>query len=107
MTEGADPALPPEEFLGLALSDFEGLIGTSFAIQTEMGEQELVLGAAQAVPGSPRPEGGFRLEFTGPPQPRLPQSIYGFPVGGALHDIFVVPIGPGADQRLRYEAIFF
>lgn len=107
MTEGADSALPPADAAGLMLRDFDGLIGTVFVIQTELGAQELVLGQAQEVPGSLRPEGGFRLEFNGPSQLYLPQATYVFPVGDAAHEIFIVPIGPGQDQRLRYEAIFF
>lgn len=107
MTAGADQAIPSEDSAGLALRDFEGRIGTVFRIQTEFGEQELVLHSAKEIPGSPRPEGGFQLEFTGPFEPRLHQGIYGFPIDGALHEIFIVAIGVNPEQRLRYEAVFF
>lgn len=107
MTAGAGSTLPPEAPRGLALGDFDGLVGTAFTIGTGFGEQVLVLGTAREVPGSLRPEGGFRLEFNGVPEIRLPQSVYAFTIGATAHDIFIVPIGPGPDRRERYEAIFF
>lgn len=100
MTAGAETA-------GLTLGDFEGLVGTTFAVEAGAGPYPLELIAAQELPHSPRVEGGFRLEFAGPEQTQLHQSIYVFPVRGGLHDIFLVPNGPGPDRRPRYEAIFF
>lgn len=92
---------------GLTLGDFQGRIGASFAIETEIGMQTLELVAVDPLPQSTRPEGGFRLEFAGPAEPRLPQSIYSFPVGDSVHDIFIVAIGYRPGGGLRYEAIFF
>lgn len=92
---------------GLTLGDFETRIGESFAVETESGTQRLELVAAAAVPQSPRPEGGFRLEFAGPAEPRLPQSIYRFTVGDSMHEIFIVAIGYRPEGGLRYEAVFF
>jgi hypothetical protein len=100
-------AAEPGEFVGLRLSDFEGRIGTGFAVQTSEGEQQLVLEVAQELPQSQRPEGGFRLEFSGPGAPRLVQSTYAFSIDGTQHPIFIVATGMGADERLRYEAVFF
>lgn len=95
------------ETAGLALGDFEGLVGTIFAIEAGAGPYPLELLSVQPLPHSPRAEGGFRLEFAGPEQTQIFQSIYPFPVRGGLHDIFLVPNGPGPDGRPRYEAVFF
>ena len=92
---------------GLTLADFEGRVGESFTIETEIGVQTLELAAADPLPQSTRPEGGFRLEFAGPAEPMLPQSIYRFAVGDTTHDIFIVAIGYRPEGGLRYEAIFF
>jgi hypothetical protein len=92
---------------GLTLGDFETCIGASFTIETESGPQALELVVADPLPQSIRVEGGFRLEFAGPAEPRLPQSIYRFTVGDTAHDIFIVAIGQRPDGRLRYEAVFF
>lgn len=92
---------------GLTFGDFEGHIGESFAIETDVGVQALELIAADPLPQSTRPEGGFRLAFGGPAQPLLPQSIYRFAVGGAVHDIFIVATGYRPEGGLRYEAVFF
>jgi hypothetical protein len=96
-----------EEAAGLTLGDFEGRIGTAFAVGTTLGSQDLILETIQVLPQSARPEGGFRLEFSGPSQPHLPQSIYDFSIDGSQHAIFIVPIGQRADGRLLYEAVFF
>jgi hypothetical protein len=92
---------------GLTPGDFEGRVGESFAIETDVGAQALELIAVDPLPQSTRPDGGFRLEFAGPAQPLLPQSIYRFTVGGAVHDIFIVATGYRPDGGLRYEAVFF
>lgn len=91
---------------GLRLVDFETRVGESFAIETEAGLQALELTAAESLPNSLRPEGGFRLEFAGPAEPRLPQAIYRFTIGDAAHDIFIVAIGYRPEGGLRYEAVF-
>jgi hypothetical protein len=91
----------------LTLDDFEPCLGTAFVVGTQAGDVQLELTLAKALPESTREQGGFRLEFEGPPQPVLGQGIFGFPVGSALHEIFIVPIGIGAEGRIRYEAIFY
>jgi hypothetical protein len=90
----------------LALDDFAPLRGRSFAIEAPGGGVELVLAEAQALPGSVREAGGFRLEFEGPLQPELGQGVYRFLVGGQPSDIFLVPIARAA-EAMRYEAIFY
>lgn len=92
---------------GLALGDFEARIGAAFAIETEFGTQTLELAVVEPMPQSTRPEGGFRLEFVGPKEPRLPQSIYSFVIDGTAHDIFIVAIGYRPEGGIRYEAVFF
>ncbi|NYT40311.1 hypothetical protein HZY97_06055 [Sphingomonas sp. R-74633] len=91
----------------LTLADFEPHVGADFVVATQSGGVELNLTQATALPQSVREQGGFRLEFAGPAQPVLGQGIFGFPVEGVLHEIFIVPIGTGAEGRVRYEAIFF
>lgn len=91
---------------GLKLGDFETRIGESFTIEAETGTQALELVVAESLPQSSRAQGGFRLEFAGPAEPRLPQAIYRFTLGGAAHEIFIVAVGYGPQGGLRYEAIF-
>jgi len=107
MTLDRAPGVPQDGARQLTLADFETLIGASFDIETEFGPQQLFLSQVQELPNAERAGGGFRLEFTGPRDPRLPQSIYTFPVDGILHDIFIVPIGFAPEGGIRYEAVFF
>lgn len=90
----------------LGYRHFADRVGTIFPV--EAGEiRELELVGVEKLPHSPRPGGGFRLEFAGPPAPILPQAIYIFPIEGGPREIFIVPLGPAPDGRLRYEAVFF
>lgn len=59
-----------------------------------------------ASPGAPRPQ-PFTLAFAGPADLRLPQHTFRLSHAtlGEL-EIFLVPSGPGADGRHRYEAVF-
>ena len=91
----------------LGLDHFSQRVGQSFAINAAKGAAELTLTAAQELAQSPREGGGFRLEFLGPAAPVLPQAIYSFALGDERHDIFIVPLGPGAAGRIAYEAVFF
>lgn len=106
MTSDAGSAAPQHAPIPLRLRDFEGRTGSPFAIAFQGEAWQLVLMAARELPGSPREEGGFRLEFRGPPEPRLPQAIYAFEIDGVAHDIFLVPTGFAIDGLL-YEAVFF
>jgi hypothetical protein len=57
-------------------------------------------------PRAPRPD-PFALTFSGPSDRALRQQTHrlSHPVLGEL-EIFLVPIGPDADGRLMYEAVF-
>jgi len=100
-------AAVPEAPAPLTLADFAGRIGEAFVIETEIGSQQLVLLKAQELGQAAREGGGFRLEFAGPIDPRLPQAIYAFPIDGAMHDIFIVPTGFIPAGGIQYEAVFF
>jgi hypothetical protein len=87
---------------GLRLDDFADAIGESWDVDAGGVAVPLRLQAAQALPRAMREEGGFRLEWVGPDEPLLPQSIYRFSRGGGDgFEMFIVPIARG-----RYEAIF-
>jgi hypothetical protein len=90
----------------LTLADFTPFLRKPMKVKAAAGVLELVLADAQALPGSLRDGGGFRLEFLGPLQPMLGQGSFRFLVGAEPQEIFIVPLGPAAD-RMRYEAIFF
>ena len=91
----------------LTFGDFAPHRGKPFKVEAQNGAIQLLLTEAQELPGSIRDGGAFRLEFHGPRQPTLPQGTYRFLVGGQPAEIFIVPIGPAAGEKLRYEAIFF
>ena len=85
--------------------------GSEFEVRDPGQDDPIVLVLAEVrslghQPNAPRVD-PFSLELTGPPAPVLEQRIYRLlhPVLGEL-EIFLVPIGPGADGRLRYEAVF-
>lgn len=97
---GSDPVL--------TLDHFSALVGATFTIPHTNGALALELAEAQPLPQSMREGGGFRLMFLGHADVSLAQGTYAFGHnGGIVHEIFVVPIGPASDGRLRYEAIFF
>jgi hypothetical protein len=87
----------------LTLAVFEPLLDASFTVSNGV---ELRLAEASSLVNSGREGGSFRLEFHGPADSALPQGTYAFEIGGAAHDIFIVPIAARGD-RLLYEAIFF
>lgn len=66
----------------------------------------MTLIAAQDLPGSPRDGGGFRLEFRGPADPVLPQSIMTVTREAEVYTLFMVPIGRDSTGT-RYEAVFY
>lgn len=87
-------------------ADFSGRIGAPFAVDAGGEQVELVLEAARELPGSPRPAGGFRLEFLGPADPMIGQGIFGFAIESERYEIFIVPIAGDANGT-RYEAVFY
>ena len=90
----------------LTLDDFAGRVGESVEVETEAGPVSLALAEAGALAPSGREGGSFRLEFEGPLQPELEQSIYRFRMDRGPTDIFLVPIAR-TESAMRYEAIFF
>ena len=66
----------------------------------------VVLRACQALPGSKRDGGGFRLEFAGPLNPQLGQGTFAFQIDHDQYGLFIVPIGESERSR-RYEAVFY
>lgn len=90
----------------MTIADFSGSVGAPFGVAAGGGRLTLTLDSVQELPESGREGGSFRLEFLGPFEPVLPQSIYPFQRGGDTFEIFVVPLAQ--DQRgTRYEAIFY
>ena len=100
------------------LSMFAPLVGDAFQIQPDEGETitvELVEAVGRAGGtgrgGSPPDTGNFAIVFQDPQATvdrYLPQAVYRLEHHelGSL-DVFIVPIGPGADgQGMRYEAVF-
>lgn len=90
---------------GPTFDDFRREVGTLYEAEVEGARVALTLAAAQELSSMGREGGAFRLEFTGPPQPVLPQATYPLHGAGQTHDIFIVPIGQDEDG-VRYEAIF-
>ena len=91
---------------GPTLADFEGRVGESFDVEAEgAAAVPLRLEQATALPQSYREEGAFRLEWSGPADPLLPQGIYAFQSGGEKFEMFIVPIARDSGGS-RYEAIF-
>jgi hypothetical protein len=90
----------------MQFSHFSGRVGKNFEVAVGGHRLSVVLDAAQALPGSIRPGGAFRLEFLGPSDPVLAQGMFPFEIGKDRFEIFVVPIGRDA-LGTRYEAVFF
>jgi hypothetical protein len=80
--------------------------GTDYEAQRDGGVWPLTLTTVEALDGSPREGGGFRLEFQGAPDLVLEQGIYVFTGDGETREIFIGPIA--RDQKATtYEAVFF
>lgn len=89
----------------LNINDFSGSVGDTFSLPGGVGV-DLRLEAAQPLPSSKVRDGGsFKLEFSGPREPVLPQATYRIRNDDREFDIFIVPISQTADET-RYEAIF-
>jgi hypothetical protein len=98
--------MDPVDLAVVTCETFEPLVGDTFSVALEPSPLELVLRAATAAGDWPGGRQPFRLEFTGPAEPQLPQAIYRLEHAtlGAL-EIFIVPVGRDAAST-RYEAIF-
>ena len=88
------------------IGDFEHRIGKTFTVHAAGQNVPLVLRACQALPGSKRDGGAFRLEFAGPLNPALGQGVFPFRIDHDQYGIFIVPIGQ-SERSTRYEAIYF
>lgn len=88
------------------LGDFENKVGKTFNVQAAGQILQLVLRACQELPGSKRDGGAFRLEFAGPPAPRLGQGVFSFQIDHDQFGIFIVPLGE-SQRGMRYEAVYF
>lgn len=95
-----------EEGRAFVLDDFAHWVGYSFSVSVRGHRLLLALEAAEALDGSQRPGGGFRLEFLGPPEPMLDQGIFPFEIEQQRYELFIVPIGRSQDGT-RYEAVFY
>lgn len=98
----------------MTLETFEPHVGTAFALRVdEPPFDALTLTEVKALPAHPGPTGEapprepFSLLFEGPAEPALVQQTVPMTheEAGDL-DLFLVPIGPGAEGRQRYEAVF-
>jgi hypothetical protein len=93
--------------LPLTQDSFRDHLGAGFIVHAREHAQELRLVEVQELPNSQRRGGGFRLEFEGSQHNPLPQAAYAFTINGAVHDIFIVPVGLSPTGAMRYEAIFY
>ena len=90
----------------IRIGDFEQRVGKTFTVHAAGHNVPLILRACQALPGSRREGGGFRLEFAGPLNPQLGQGVFPFHIDSDQFGIFVVPIGQ-SERSVRYEAVYF
>lgn len=88
------------------LGDFEHRVGKTFTAHAAGQNVPMLLRACQALPGSKRDGGAFRLEFAGPLNPRLGQGVFPFQIDHDQYGIFIVPLGAG-QHSMRYEAVYF
>ena len=90
----------------LRLEDFDGRIGETFEVGLDEASVPIRLTEAKPLRYGVREAGFFRLEWRGEPGRLLEQGTYPIRLpGGAVHDIFIVPIACD-EEGARYEAIF-
>lgn len=89
----------------LKLDEFTGREGQSFELVLEGGSVPFTLAKVQALSPSGREAGAFVLEWRGPADPVLPQSIYTFRQGDEAVEMFIVPLAKDGEGT-RYEAVF-
>jgi hypothetical protein len=89
----------------LSLEDFQGRAGERFTVDHDGAKIALVLTRVVPLPQSARDGEPFRLDWSGPAEPLLPQGIYLFSGTDQPFEMFIVPVGVDAEGA-RYEAIF-
>lgn len=89
----------------LSLDEFRGREGQAFELL--LGEESVpfTLTKVQVLRPSGRDAGAFVLEWLGPADPLLPQSIYTLRQGAESVEMFIVPLKQDGDG-IRYEAVF-
>lgn len=95
-----------EDVEGPTLADFSARVGERFEVSVGGHRLALALSAAEALQGSQRPGGGFRLEFRGPMDPMLTQGIFPFTHGDDRYELFIVPFAR-SERGTSYEAVFY
>jgi hypothetical protein len=88
----------------LSQEDYRAALSQVFRVQ-EAPDMTLALTQVEPLAMSQRNGGGFRLEFTGPTDPALPQGLYLLESVQSQAEIFIVPVARDA-ATLTYEAIF-
>jgi len=108
------------DLAGVGAGDFEPHVGSTFAVSGSAvavsaagdggagggGFSVVLAEVSRGRAGGPTRE-PFTLTFAGGPNPPSAQGMHRLEhdaLGG--FDLFLVPIGPGADGRHRYEAVF-
>lgn len=89
----------------LGLDEFKGREGEAFELLVGEESVPFTLTKVQALRPSGREAGAFVLEWRGPADPVLPQSIYALRQGDDLFEMFIVPTAKDGDGT-RYEAVF-
>lgn len=95
----------------LTPATFQPAVGGSFAVELDAGASDVELTLDRlvelpSIPGAPRAQ-PFTLTFLGPAGQHLPQGTYRLHHDGLGElEIFLVPVGPLADGRHQYEAVF-
>lgn len=89
----------------LRLDEFKGREGESFELVLGEDKVPFTLTRVRTLPDSGRAAGAFVLEWRGPPDPVLPQSIYTLRQGEDVIEMFIVPMAKDSDGA-RYEAVF-
>lgn len=90
----------------LTIDDFAAWMNRTCDVTAPDGQVSMTLVSAEPLPEAHRDGGGFRLEFEGPAEPLLAQSIMTVSGPDASHQIFLVPVAQDT-RAARYEAIFY
>jgi hypothetical protein len=90
----------------LTADSFEPYRGETFTLLAGGNALALTLATVQRLGSAVRAGGAFSLQFSGPPQPIVPQATYPLRHAalGTL-ELFLVPLKP-QDGLSRYEVIF-